>query len=630
MRFKNKKTFALLVLLTFLFTSLFSSNLMGGARVAEATMGEDCSQIAERITEKDLVTPHWFDKFCINHIDIMANLVATVYVDGEPYQEVVQLTPADAKYVEITAMRNGHPVAFEQSDISVYSVDMFGNAQIRINGIFPIGTKANPVMYTVKITKPVTVDTVYGDITVPVTFVVPTHYWDVLNSCPALTVLRAEWAKGFFILGSGIDIALGGGSGEAEAPTGYLTIQKAVNGVELDEPKTFMFDIIDENGDLFKSVEVIVDGNTGLATVLNVPYGTYIVEEQATGLEIEGYNLVSVEYSTEDGEVTVCKADKHPKVVVTNTYASEEVPDRVTDAEVAIVKEKVEFATNNAGEAVSEEKQQEVRNLTFGFDVVAAVVGEDTLFDSFEEAQQAAAISDLTVTQFEVENNGAAVDVAATLNNNYYFRLDTKAEEQLNLDMEVTTTTGEAYIWLFVNEDETIADVNGLEWNCEIYRDGVKIADGNQLFAKLTTNSVYQFVNTYKLADTTTPGGSDDNNEGGTTTPDPEPGDSDGTGGTTTPDPEPGDGDGTGGTTTPDSEPDNDGSGGTDNPGTVDPDEEPAVVEPGVSVEPEEPAEELPADVPRTGDSSQTVFYVLLLLAAAAGLVGIRLQSKRG
>ena len=55
MRFKNKKTFALLVLLTFLFTSLFSTNLMGGARVAEATMGEDCSQIAERITEIQLL-----------------------------------------------------------------------------------------------------------------------------------------------------------------------------------------------------------------------------------------------------------------------------------------------------------------------------------------------------------------------------------------------------------------------------------------------------------------------------------------------------------------------------------------------------------------------------------------------
>ncbi len=614
MRFKNKKTFALLVLLTFLFTSLFSTNLMGGARVAEATMGEDCSQIAERITEKDLVTPHWFDKFCINHIDIMANLVATVYVDGEPYQEVVQLTPADAKYVEITAMRNGHPVAFEQSDISVYSVDMFGNAQIRINGIFPIGTKANPVVYTVKITKPVTVDTVYGDMTVPVTFVVPTHYWDVLNTCPALTVLRTEWAKGLFILGSGIDIALGGGSGEVEAPCGYLTIQKVVQGVELDEYTSYFFDIIDEDGNLYKTSEALVKRDTGLVTVLNVPYGTYQVVER-TPEAIDGYRLAKTEYSTEDGYVTVSKANRDAKVVVTNWYETVEIPEFVTNTDFGM-KKLVAFEGN-----VPEAKQQEALENEFAFDVKAVIVGEDTLFDNFEDAQNAAKNSDLVIEQIEVKNAESAVDVISDSNNNYSFRLDNvKHNDALELDWNVRTATGQAYIWLFVSEDAEAAAVDGLDWTCNIYRGTTKIVtDGNQLFAKLTTNSAYQFENIYSVENTETEGG--------------------GGGGTTVPDPEPGDGGGTGGTTTPD--PDNDGSGGTDNPdkdttGSTDSDEEPvvdpeepAVVEPGVSVEPEEPAEELPADVPRTGDSSQTVFYVLLLLAAVAGLVGIRLQSKR-
>ena len=619
MRFRNKKTFALLVLLTFLFTSLFSSSLMGGARVAEATMGEDCSQIAERITEKDLVTPHWFDKFCINHIDITANLVATVYVDGEPYQEVVHLTPADAKYVEITAMRNGHPVAFDKSDISVYSVDMFGNTQIRVNGIFPIGTKANPVVYTVKITKPVTVDTVYGDMTVPVTFMVPTHYWDMLNACPALTVLRGEWAKGFFILGSGIDIALGGGSAEVEAPCGELTIQKVVNGVELTENKEYYFDIINEDGTLYKTVKAVVTDKAGVVTLLNIPYGTYTVEEQASGLDIEGYNLVDVEYSTENGEVTVCKADKHPKVVVTNTYASEEVPDRVTSADFAVVKEEVEFTTNNIGEAVPAEKQQEVNDMTFGFDVVAAVVCADDAasFSSFEEAQTAAKTCDAVVEEIEVVNNGEAVDVAATMDNNYYFRLEAKPGEKLDMDVDVKTTTGEAVIWLFVSEDEEVADVDGLEWTCKIFRDGVKLADGNQLFTKLTTNSVYQFVNTYKLADTTTP-----DNPG----PNPEPGDSGGGSGTDNPPPT--DNGGSGGTdNTVTDNPDTTEPGTTDTPGATD---EPEVVEPGETVEPKpvEPVEELPADVPETGDNSHAVLYVALLFAAVAGLVAVRRQGN--
>ena len=619
MKLKNKRTCALLVLLTFLFTSLFSSNLMGGARVAEATMGEDCAQIAERITEKDLVSPKWFDKFCINHIDIAANLVATIYVDGEPYQEVVHLTPADAKNVEITAMRNGRPVAFDKSDISIHSVDMFGNAQIRVNGIFPVGTKANPVVYTVKITKAVNVDTVYGDMTVPVTFLVQTHYWDLLNACPALTVLRGEWAKGFFILGSGIDIMLGGGLAEAEPVCGHLTIQKVINGLKLDEEKTYVFDIIDEDGKLYKSVEVEVPKYTSSVTLLNIPYGTYTVEERATGLDIKGYNLVNVEYSTENGEVTVCKADKHPKVVVTNTYASEEVPDRVTNADFAVVKEEVEFTTNNIGEAVPAEKQQEVKDMTFGFDVVAAVVCADDAasFSSFEEAQTAAKTCDAVVEEIEVVNNGEAVDVAATMDNNYYFRLEAKPGEKLDMDVDVKTTTGEAVIWLFVSEDEEVADVDGLEWTCKIFRDGVKLVDGNQLFAKLTTNSVYQFVNTYKLADTTTPEDSGDNNGGGTTTPDPD------NGGTDNPPPT-----------------DNGGSGGTDNtvtddpdttePGTTDTPDEPEVVEPGETVEPKpvEPVEELPADVPETGDNSHAVLYVALLFAAVAGMVAVRRQGN--
>ena len=142
----------------------------------------------------------------------------------------------------------------------------------------------------------------------------------------------------------------------------------------------------------------------------------------------------------------------------------------------------------------------------------------------------------------------------------------------------------------------------------------MKLADGNQLFTKLTTNSVYQFVNTYKLADTTTP-----DNPG----PNPEPGDSGGGGGTDNPPPT-----------------DNGGSGGTDNtvtddpdttePGTTDTPDEPEMVEPGETVEPKpvEPVEELPADVPETGDNSHVALYVALLFAAVAGAVAVRRQGN--
>lgn len=190
-KMRTQKHVALVVLLTFLFTGMFFVDVLGGVRMAEATMGEDCNVLAQSITEDDLVSPKWYDRLCINHIDIAANLLATVYVDGKAYQEVVHLTPADAAAVKITAERNGAPVAFTKGDISVNSLDMYGNTQIRLTGIFPVGTKANPVRYTVELTKDVTVDTGYSVTTVPVTFSVKTHYWDLANACQQLTLIAA-------------------------------------------------------------------------------------------------------------------------------------------------------------------------------------------------------------------------------------------------------------------------------------------------------------------------------------------------------------------------------------------------------------------------------------------------------
>ncbi len=346
MKLQKKKGLALLVLLTFLFTTLFSTNILGGMQVAEATMDEDCSAIAARITEDDLVSPKWYDRFCINHIDIAANLLATVYVDGKPYQEVVQLTPADAAKVEITAQRNGAPVLFTKSDISVNSLDMYGNVQIRVAGIFPIGTKANPVWYTVKITKDVTVNTGYSVTTVPVTFEVTTHYWDLYNACPALNMFRAEWMKGFFILGSGIDLFLGKGSAVAEPTCGSLEIQKTVEGAD-PTGKTYVFNI-SRNGKLYKTVEMKMDGKTTVNALLHVPFGTYTVTERE-GAKIEGYTLSDVSYNPEGGTVTLDAANQIVRVLVTNTYQKNVVPDAETDASFAIVKDKIRFIGNNKG-----------------------------------------------------------------------------------------------------------------------------------------------------------------------------------------------------------------------------------------------------------------------------------------
>ena len=246
-------------------------------------MGEDCSVIAQNITADDLVSPKWYDKLCINHIDIAANLLATVYVDGKPYKEVVHLTPADAANVEITAMRNGHAVPFTKGDFSVNSLDMYGNTQIRVTEIFPIGTKANPVWYTVKITKMVTVNTGYSVESVPVTFIVTTNYWDLANACPALTMFRAEWMKGFFILGSGIDLFLGGGSAVVDPTCGTLTIQKTVEGADA-YGKEYTFEVRNSCGDVYGSYTIEMIGKNTLITLLNIPFGAYQVVELSDGV----------------------------------------------------------------------------------------------------------------------------------------------------------------------------------------------------------------------------------------------------------------------------------------------------------------------------------------------------------
>lgn len=620
MKLHKKKGFAMLILLTFLFTTLFSTNIIGGMRVAEATMDEDCSTIAARITEEDLVSPKWYDRFCINHIDIAANLLATVTVDGKRYQEVVHLTPADAANVEITAQRNGTPVLFTESDISVNSLDMYGNVQIRVAGIFPIGTKANPVWYNVKITKDVTVNTGNSTTTVPVTFEVTTNYWDLYNACPALNLFRAEWMKGFFILGSGIDLFLGEGSAIAEPTCGILEIQKTVEGADA-AGKTYIFDI-SRDGKLYKTVEMEMIGNTTVNALLHVPFGTYTVTERNTGMEMEGYTLTDVSYNPEGGTITLDAANQTVRVFVTNTYQKNEVPSVETDASFAIVKDEVRFISNNKGENVSAEQQETLRNRLFGFDVAAAVVPAGSGdFGTFEEARQAAMEAALPIETVTLARNGELMDNVAAADNSYYFHVDAVQQQQLNFDVNVTTTTGDAFLWLAISEDAESAKADGLEWSCKVYEGQTEIANGNTVFVPLTTGSVYTFVNTYKLPDASTP----DN----PTDPDPEdpedPKDPD------NPDPK---------------DPEN-----PDNPDPKDPDYpsnpfnpsepgtpaepgEPTITVPGEPVdnttaEPEAPVEELPADVAQTGDNSHVLSYVLLMLFAVIGMITLWRRNRR-
>ena len=99
----------------------------------------------------------------------------------------------------------------DQSSLSG-SVGVSGMAQIRVPGNYPVGTKEAPAVYSVSVTKDVTfVDPDTGATYVrTITFSTSFTYWDWTNDCPNLG-FRVNWAAGYVIPCSGMDIVLGCG-----------------------------------------------------------------------------------------------------------------------------------------------------------------------------------------------------------------------------------------------------------------------------------------------------------------------------------------------------------------------------------------------------------------------------------
>lgn len=116
----------------------------------------------------------------VDHIDIDQRLAAVVVYNGKTYNVEYTLTAADANDIQITAS-NG--ASFKRGKVSS-STDNAGNRQIRLEGTYPVGTKANPVRYTVSLTKTFTIATSEGNVQVPITLSITIGYWDSSNVCP--------------------------------------------------------------------------------------------------------------------------------------------------------------------------------------------------------------------------------------------------------------------------------------------------------------------------------------------------------------------------------------------------------------------------------------------------------------
>ena len=263
--------------------------------------------------------------------------------------------------------------------------------------------------------------------------------------------------------------------------------------------------------------------------------------------------------------------------------------------------------------------QNTLSNREFAFDVRLAVIttGSALQFNSFDKVKAEAARQATDTDAPKVETfsviSGEITWIEELINNIAEFRVTgiTK-DKQLDFDMNAVLSTGSAMIWAEITEVATVAledDDKNIDWSASGSVNNNEFEgnswEGNSWFGQLTSGSVYQFVNTYTSTKNTTTGGGDTGggNTGGNT-------DEDNETVITDPDvplvnvPE---------------EPTEEPIGEIE----IDEPEVPLTEAPGEPVAIEEPEVPL-GDAPKTGDSSNAVLFVALMLAAGAGLVVTR------
>lgn len=236
----------------------------------------------------------------VDHIDINTTLQAKVVIDGKTYTQDVTFSWNDTQNgnLTITATQDEQPVTVPDYKYGGDGGD-WSSPQVRLDANFPIGTKDNPVEYTLTLKKTLTIN----GVSVPVTLVVQVDYWSKLNICPG--------QDGY---NKGIDV----GVFETNSNTGSLSIQKTVTGVALTEAKTFDF-TVSGNGETQTLRVTIPAGSTTEIVSTMLPYGTYTVTEDATSAGINGYTLTAPSAQS----VTLSSQNKTSTVSFTNAYAEE-------------------------------------------------------------------------------------------------------------------------------------------------------------------------------------------------------------------------------------------------------------------------------------------------------------------
>ena len=445
---------------------------------------------------------------------------------------------------------------------------------------------------------------------------------------------------------------LTGNGGNTEAKTGEFSFVKVD---EADTAKTLAgakFTLYSDEKcnypETAVDASVVTSDSDGVVKFTGLKLGdndeaTYYLKETKAPV---GYELSNVIYKvTFTGETdfaisndssgnSVAKADQSG-YKITNTAI--EIPPVTVAGSYYIAKNVV------AEETVLEELKE--KDFLFHVELAVVTTGSVCNYNSFEDAKWDAVDSatepdnQAQIESLSVTVNGENVAVSSLMDNNYQFDLTVTGETTLGFNVDAQLATGSALIWARFTEDAAVATESDLQWEASTGNDSATVTfDGtNSWFGQLTSGSIYQFVNTYTNTATTpeevipwtplvpsTPveGGGDTGNEN------------------------------TGGNTGNENTGGNEGSNNdTDNTTTIvdeptplvnvpeepmeelleepieeieiDEPEVPLTEAPGEPVAIEEPEVPL-GDAPKTGDSSNAVLFVALMLAAGAGLVVTR------
>ncbi len=276
--------------------------------------GKDRSEIitVNVVAAGTIINGHSF-----SHIEIEIAGTASLKIDDKEYSQNVEITTDDEFTITAyTLDAENKQVAFTGFSYNGDVVDGDGstnNETVELSGTYYTGTLQKPIWYVVTLQKDVTftLDD-KSTMTVPITLVVTTHYWNANNCCPGVSYQKESWSAGNYISnGSGIDVAVSGETVGQAITEGKLAIRKIIYGNSSDTT-AFTFTIQKSSGEymVFNEQNACTGSSSSMATITvnggstvtltDVPEGVYRVTE----IQKDGYVITDVD-GQETGNYTV-------------------------------------------------------------------------------------------------------------------------------------------------------------------------------------------------------------------------------------------------------------------------------------------------------------------------------------